>query len=280
MITRMTELAGDPIRCSEDAALHLPSVARMSDYMLGGSANFAVDRDAVDELSEFVPDRACFIQAARSFLARAVQHLVREEGIDQFLDLGSGIPTVGNVHETAQRYAPHARVAYVEVEPLAVHHARRLLGDGVGRVTVTCADLCDPGAVFNAPGVRGLIDFTRPVAVLAVEALSFVAEDDRVRRVLEAYRRATVPGSFLAISHMCPIGWTEEQLAAMVAVSERAATPGRGRTPAEIRALLPDYSLVEPGLVPAPSWRPEWEPSEAEIRSSNCYTALGRREAR
>ncbi|MHA6806155.1 SAM-dependent methyltransferase [Salinifilum ghardaiensis] len=277
MISRMVELADDPR--SEDARLHLPSLARMNDYMLGGSANFAIDREAVDGLSEVVPDGPFFIQATRSFLTRAVQHLVREEGVDQFLDLGSGIPTVGNVHETAQRHAPHARVAYVDVEPLAVHHARRLLGGSAERVSVTCADLCDPDAVLGAPGVRELIDFTRPVAVLAVEALSFVAEDERVREVLAAYHRATVPGSFLAISHASRIGWSEEQLAAMVAASERAATPGRARTPAEIRALLPGCSLVEPGLVPAPRWRPEREPSEAEVRSSNCYVALGRREA-
>lgn len=253
-----------------------PNTARMYDYLLGGSTNFAVDREAVDALLETIPDNAEYIKGNRAFLARAVRYLV-QAGIDQFLDLGSGVPTVGNVHEIAHQHDPRARVAYVDIEPVAVHHAQRLLGPDERRVTVTLADLRDPEAVLNAPGVSQLLDFSRPVAVLAVGVLPFVTDDEEAKALMATYRDATAAGSYAAISHISRIGWTEEQMAALLSVSEQTPTPECERDAVRIRALLPGYALVEPGLVPTPRWRPDVEPTEQAIQASNCYCAVGYR---
>lgn len=168
-----------------------PNIARIYDYYLGGAANFAVDRALADRTLETVPRELDYCRANRAFLARAVRTLVTEYGIDQFLDLGSGIPTVGNVHEIAHRENPHARVAYVEWEDIAAHHARRLLGEHETRVTMTKADVCDPANVLSASGVSGLLDFTRPVAVLALGILDIAHEPDGAGLV-RRYRDACV----------------------------------------------------------------------------------------
>ncbi|MHA6800246.1 SAM-dependent methyltransferase [Bounagaea algeriensis] len=252
-----------------------PNTARMYDYLLGGSANFAVDRQAVDALAGTIPDNEVYIRSNRAFLHRVVRYLVTDCGIDQFLDLGSGIPTKGNVHEIAQAENPQVRIAYVDFEPIAVHHARRLLG-GTPRVSVTEADLREPETVLSAPGVAELLDRTRPVAVLAVGVVPFL-DDEQALQALSAYRQATCRGSYLAISHLSRLGWTEEQMRALLAVSAQTSTPERERSPEQIRRLLQGYALVEPGLVPAPLWHPETTPDEDTVAGSNCYVALGHR---
>lgn len=253
-----------------------PNSARMYDYYLGGSTNFAVDRDAVHRVLRVLPEATHYMRSNRAFLWRAVRYLVRHAGIDQFLDLGSGIPTVGNVHEVAHEDDPDARVAYVDFDPVAVQHARRLLDDsGEDRVTVTELDIRDPDAVLNAPGVAGLLDFDRPIAVLAVGILPFIQDDDEVRALMARYRDANTADSYAAISHLSALSWTREQLAEALEVLEDTATPERHRDRDEIRALLPGYTFVEPGVVPAPLWRPDQPPTEEEVRTSNCYAGVG-----
>lgn len=250
-----------------------PNTARMYDYLLGGAANFAVDRQAVDALAGTIPDNAVYIHNNRAFLHRVVRYLVTDCGIDQFLDLGSGIPTKGNVHEIAHAENPQARIAYVDFEPIAVRHARRLLGD-TPRVSVTEADLREPETVLSAPGVAELLDRTRPVAVLAVGVVPFL-DDKQARRALSTYRQATCRGSYLAISHISRLGWSEQQINALLAVSAQTSTPERERTPEQLRELLEGYTLVQPGLVPAPLWHPEAAPDADTVAGSNCYVALG-----
>lgn len=259
----------------ESSGLEQSNTARMYDYLLGGSANFAVDRQAVDELAEKIPDNEVYIPSNRAFLHRAVRYLTVHCGIDQFLGLGSGIPTVGNVHEIARQHNTAARIAYVDFEPIAVRHARRLLGETRG-VTMTQADLREPRAVLTASGVSELLDFTHPVAVLAVGVVPFLT-DQQAHAALAAYRDATCPGSYLAISHISRIGWTADQMAALLAVSEQTPTPERERTPEELRALLTGYTLEPPGLVPAPRWHPDQPPEDDLVARSNCYVALGYR---
>lgn len=183
-----------------DFAEDRPNVARMYDYMLCGAHNFGPDRQQVEHLLETVPDARAMAWANRDFLRHAVE-FAADRGIDQFLDLGSGIPTVGNVHEIAHRHDPDARVAYVDYEPVAVAHAQTLLAD-IGQATMTDADLCDVSAVLGAPGVAGLLDFTRPVALLAVAALHFVRDSQVLRDVLAGYRSHLAPGSILALTHV------------------------------------------------------------------------------
>ena len=253
-----------------------PNAARMYDYYLDGNTNLAVDRAAAEEALKVGPWARTYARANRAFLGRAVRYLT-EHGIDQFLDLGSGIPTVGNVHEVAHQLNPDSRVAYVDIEPVAVAHARRLLAD-FDNVSITQADIRQPDIVLSEPGVAELLDFSRPVAVLAVAILPFVTDDIEAAEVVAGYRSACVAGSHLAISHISQLNVSDEQLAHAYEVMARTPTPVKWRTEAEIRPLLAGYTLVEPGLVWTPLWRPDpggfpaWLPEPAE---ANAYAAVG-----
>lgn len=257
----------------QELGIDRPNAARMYDYYLGGAANFAVDRQA----AERAPFVGRWARQNRSFLARAVRYLCAQ-GVDQFLDLGSGVPTVGNVHETAQAHRRHARVAYVDSDPIATRHAHTLLGANP-QVTITRADLRKPQAVLHSPGVAGLLDFTRPVAILAVAVLHFIAEQDQPQQILAGYRRACVPGSYLAISH----GATDEvhaelgqdQFQALHAAYRHTPTPVVLRRPPQIAALLHGYSLVEPGMVLLNDWRPDPQPHPLDGHASSAYALVG-----
>jgi hypothetical protein len=253
-----------------------PNAARMYDYFLDGDTNLAVDRAAAEEALKVGPWARSYARANRAFLGRAVRYLT-EQGIDQFLDLGSGIPTVGNVHEVAHQLNPAARVAYVDIEPVAVAHARRLLAD-YDSVSITQADIRRPETVLAEPGIAELLDFTRPVAVLAVAILPFVTDDTEAAEVVAGYRDACVSGSHLAISHISQLNVTDEQLAHAYEVMARTPTPVKWRTEAEIRPLLDGYTLVEPGLVWTPKWRPDSDVNPAwlpDLAEANAYAAVG-----
>ncbi|WP_406693296.1 SAM-dependent methyltransferase [Saccharopolyspora sp. ID03-671] len=250
-----------------------PNSARMYDYYLGGSTNFAVDREAAEAGLRAMPYARDYAVANRAFLRRAVSHLV-QQGIDQFLDLGSGIPTVGNVHEIAHRHNPQARIAYVDHEPVAVAHARALLGENP-MVTIDEADIRDPESVLRAHGVAK-IDFGRPVAILAVAILPFVPDQAEATALTATYRDACAPGSYLAVTHISQLAATDEQVVAAEEVMARTPTPVRWRPPHEIAELLDGYELLPPGLVPTPSWHADRPPSEDEIARANAYAAVGR----
>lgn len=246
---------------------HSPNAARMYDYFLGGSTNFMSDREAAEQALEITPEIGRFARSNRLFLGRAVRFF-RSRGIDQFLDLGSGIPTVGNVHEVAHHDGPIARVAYVDREPIAVAHARRLLGQQ-DHVTVTQADIRDPKSVLAAPGVAGLLDFTRPVAVLAVAILHFVPDADDPAATVAAYRNACVSGSYLAFSHASRITMTEQQVLSGQQVYRTTSTPLLPRSRDEIAAFLSGYTLLDPGLVPINHW-----PEATSEDAANGYAAV------
>lgn len=255
--------------------MHSPSAARMYDYYLGGTANFAVDRAAGDELLATVPEVRTYARATRAFLGRAVRYLC-DQGIDQFLDLGSGMPTLGNVHEIVRRRCGRARVAYVEIEPEVVAHAGELLR-GASGVTVTRADMRDPEAVVTAPGVRGLLDFDRPLGILAVSILPYIGDADDPSGIMARYRDQCVSGSYLAISHGTALTLTGEQVRDSEDAYRNTNTPLALRTKERIRGLLPGYDLVEPGLVPLPDWQPEPDMNERmqSTSSANGLAAVG-----
>jgi trans-aconitate methyltransferase len=242
------------------------NAARMYDWFLGGSHNFAVDREQAARVLEHLPDIVTIARANRAYLGRVVRWCA-ERGIDQFLDLGSGVPTVGNVHEVARRVARAARVAYVDFEPVAVAHGRELLA-GDDAATVTFADLRDPPGVMTAPGVAGLLDLTRPVAVLAVAVLHFVPDQPRpVADLLRDYWSHLVPGSVLAFSHSSH-DQDDEALGARVQAGADAyrgsATESTLRSRAELRALLHGLAVVPPGIVDVTAWpapRPGADPA-------------------
>lgn len=250
-----------------------PNSARMYDYYLGGAANFAADRAAAEAAQQGFPEVVTWARANRSFLGRAVAHLC-DQGIDQFLDLGSGVPTVGNVHEIAHRHNPAARVAYVDHEPVAVSHARNLLGDEP-RVSITQADIRQPEQVLASPGVAGHLDFTRPVAVLAVAILHFIPDDTELAELLATYRAACAPGSYLALSHGVITTLTPHQVELFLDSYRHTPTPAVFRTPEQITAALTGYELLAPGAVPLDQWHPDQPVDDAEAARANCYAAVG-----
>jgi len=243
----------------------------MYDYFLGGAQNFAVDREAAEQAATAFPHIRVGARVNRSYLGRAVTYLVGQ-GVDQFLDLGSGIPTVGNVHEIAHRHNPDARVAYVDYEPVAVAHARRLLADDK-RVSITHADIRRPDDVLEQ--VRPVLDFDRPIAVLAMAILHFLPDADDPFGMLATYRDACVPGSYLAISHGSQVTLTDQQIHDFLEAYARTPTPALFRDVTEIRRLLTGYELVEPGLVLLPKWHPTEPVSDVEARESNIYGGVG-----
>ncbi|MER7080637.1 S-adenosyl methyltransferase [Saccharopolyspora kobensis] len=244
-----------------------PNVARMYDYYLGGAANFAVDREAAERALAITPEIGRFARMNREFLGRVVRYLC-ERDIDQFLDLGSGVPTVGNVHEIAHQHNPDARVAYVDHESVAIAHARALLAEEP-YVSATQADIRRPAEVLSAPGVAGLLDFSRPVAVLAVAIMHFVPDADDPVGILRAYRAACAPGSYLALSHAATITMTESESQRGQGVYRSTTTPLVLRDRDEIAALFDGCDLVEPGLTPINHW-----PSQTEESPANGYGAV------
>ncbi|WP_033342486.1 SAM-dependent methyltransferase [Catenuloplanes japonicus] len=238
----------------EGVDLDRPNAARVYDYYLGGAHNFAVDRQLGDEAIAHWPELPMIMRANRAFLRRAVQYLAGS-GIRQFLDLGSGIPTAGNVHEVARAVDPSCTVAYVDRDPIAVAHGTALL-KGVPGVVAIQADLRDPAAVLAHPDVRATIDPDQPLAVLMVAVLHFVSDEDDPARIVAAYRDASAPGSALAICHSTQ-GERGDRAAEHRQFYTRTATPMTMRSRAQVAALLDGYDLVEPGLVYMAAWRPE-----------------------
>jgi len=231
------------------------------DFYLGGFHNFEADREMGRQAIAMWPELPEILQANRGFLRRAVRFLAAA-GVRQFVDLGSGIPTVGNVHEIALRAAPDARVVYVDNDAVAVEHSLAIL-DGNERTAVVHADLRDPESVLADPALTGLLDLDRPVAVLMVAVLHFVPDEADPAAVVSRFRDATVPGSYLAISH-ATAGEQPDRAAEHRGLYRRTATPMTMRTRAQITPLFDGYELVEPGLVYLPQWRPEPDGPEVE----------------
>ncbi|WP_309112554.1 SAM-dependent methyltransferase [Saccharothrix sp.] len=238
----------------DEIDLTRPSAARVYDYYLGGAHNFAVDREMAERAVAMWPDLPLIMQANRAFLRRAVRYCVAA-GVRQFLDLGSGIPTVGNVHEVARNAAPDARVVYVDMDPVAVTHSRMILGDDP-LTRVVQADLRRPDLLLDRPEVRSLLDFDQPVAVMMVAVLHFVPDTDEPAKVLAGYRDAMAPGSFLVLSHATHEG-RPDKADEHRELYRRTATPMTMRSKAEVRGLLDGFDVVDPGVVYLPLWRPE-----------------------
>ncbi|MFI9006610.1 SAM-dependent methyltransferase [Actinosynnema sp. NPDC053489] len=235
-----------------DIDLTRPSAARVYDYYLGGAHNFAVDREMAEQAIRMWPDVPLIMQANRAFLRRAVQFCV-SRGVTQFLDLGSGIPTVGNVHEVAREADPESRVVYVDNDPIAVTYSRTILGDDP-RTTVVQEDLRHPDDVLAVPEVAALLDFDRPIAVMMVAVLHFVQDDPT--KIVAAYRDAVPSGSYLVISHATHDGQDEQADEHTALYRRRTATPMTMRSKGEVEALFDGFELVDPGVVHLPLWRP------------------------
>ena len=260
---------------SVDVDLEHASVARVYDYYLGGSHNFAVDRQMGRRAIEMWPELPLAMQANRAFLRRSVRYLV-SQGITQFLDIGSGIPTEGNVHEVAQIASPEARVVYVDVDPVAVAHSRAILA-GNDRADIVQADLGDVAGILDDPRAKRLIDPTQPLGVLMVAILHFVPDADDPASIVAQYRKMMAPRSYLVISHGSHAG-RPELAQPLAELYRRTATQLTARSSLEIQALLDGFDLVPPGVVFLPLWRPD-SPADVDDRPERftTYGVVGRR---
>jgi O-methyltransferase involved in polyketide biosynthesis len=231
-----------------------PSAARAYDYFLGGSSNFEVDRVFAEGVKAISPNVPAVTLLNRSFLRRAV-HYHLDQGITQFLDLGSGIPTVGNTHQIAETEAVPARVVYVDNEPVAYHHAQAMLADN-DDVTIISADMRDVDAVLGHPKTRELLDFDQPIGLLVVGVLLYLP-DPQPADLIRRYRRHLAPGSLIAMStltdeHAGPALLAE--LDRLRAAYAQAGEPIYPRDHAEMLTWFDGLELVEPGLVTLPEW--------------------------
>ncbi|MFF4485985.1 SAM-dependent methyltransferase [Streptomyces sp. NPDC001544] len=256
--------------------ISVPSVARIYDYYLGGSYNFEVDREAARRALEFMPGLPKIMQANRAFMRRAVR-FAAAEGITQFIDIGSGIPTFGNVHEVAQEAAPGARVVYVDHDPVAVAHTEAVLA-GNDHADVVAADLRKPQEILASPQVEALIDLNRPVALLLVAILHFVEDSDDPYDAVARLSAALAPGSLLILTHASYEGIPvpAERAEGAVDVYKGIRNPLIMRSREEIARFFGGYEMVEPGLVPMPLWRPQTPPEEEDPYAFSGYAGVGR----
>lgn len=256
------------------------TAARIYDYYLGGVHNFAADQAAAKALMAMSPLVPAIARSNRAFMRRTVRYLA-EAGVRQFLDIGSGIPTVGNVHEIAQGIAPEARVVYVDIDPVAVSESLEILY-GNEHATAIRADLREPQTILNHPQVRNLLDFDKPIALLLVGILYFVTDDSEAYDAVSELLAALAPGSYVVVSHNTTdeLQYSQDHVKTAQDVYKRqTATPLRLRSRAEIARFFDGLELVEPGLVWLPQWRPEpGDPPDFvdDPRVSSALGAIGR----
>ncbi|MET9682845.1 SAM-dependent methyltransferase [Streptomyces coeruleorubidus] len=256
--------------------ISVPSVSRMYDYYLGGSHNFEVDREAARKAMEFMPGLPKIMQANRAFMRRAVRYAA-DQGISQFLDIGSGIPTFGNVHEVARAARPGARVVYVDHDPVAVAHSQAVL-EGEDDAGVVAADLLKPQEILRSPEVERLIDLNQPVALLLVAILHFVEDEDDPYGAVAELREALAPGSLLVLTHASYEGipLPPERAGGAVNVYQDIRSPLIMRSREEIARFFEGYDMVEPGLVAMPRWRPDTAPEDEDPYAFSGFAGVGR----
>ena len=246
---------GDPLPSFD---VSKPSPARMYDFFLGGKDNFPSDREAGAKVNAALGDVMThdIVWENRRFLQRAVRYLT-ESGIKQFIDLGTGLPTQGNVHEIAQELEPEARVVYVDNDPIVLAHGRALLATNA-TTTVITADIRDPAAILSDPELTALIDFSQPVAVLFVAIFHFIPDSDDPSGILAAFRERLAPGSYLALSHLTMDGPDAGEVEQVVEVYKNATSPIVFRPGHEITGFFDGFEPAEPGITRPWKWRPEY----------------------
>jgi hypothetical protein len=254
-----------------------PHPARVYDYLLGGKDNYAADRAAAHEGMKVNPNSRVPPRENRSFMRRAVGYLVREAGISQFLDIGTGIPTSPNVHEIAQGAHPRARVVYVDNDPIVLSHARALLtSSSEGRTAYIDADVRDVARILDSPDLLGTLDLSQPVALMLFAVLHFIPDDDDPYGIVGRLLAALPSGSYLALSHLTgdfdPGAW-----AGVAAVFRRSGVTMQVRSRPEVERFFDGVDLIEPGVVSLPRWRPDHqvEVGEAGLPSDAAVSVYG-----
>lgn len=247
--------AGDPDWVPAEVDTRRANVARVYDYLLGGTHNFLVDQDVARAIIAVEPNARAAGQANRAFLGRAVRYLAGT-GIRQFLDVGSGIPTQGNVHEIAQDAAPGARVVYADIDPVAIAHSNAILAGNPGAAIID-ADLREPATVLERAAATGLIDFSEPVGLLLVAVLHFIPDESDPWGIVATLRDALAPGSHLVLCHGTAEGAPAVAQAAEKIYKRAVSVDLRMRSRADIARFFAGFDPVDPGLVSIPYWRPD-----------------------
>jgi hypothetical protein len=260
---------------------NVPAPARLYDYYLGGTSNYQVDRDAAEEVRKLIPELTDAAWANRGFHQRAARWLA-ERGIDQFIDIGSGLPTVGNTHEVVQLVDPDARVAYVDNDPIVLAHSAELLGKA-DRTRVILADLRDPDVLLGHPELRSLIDFSRPVGLMMTWVMHFVAPASDPWGLVARYVEAVASGSYLVLSHVTDEKTPPRAVAAAVDLYSRASENLYFRSHAEVERFFAGLELVSPcpNTPAAVVHAGEWGADDPELADSDgsrwSYVGVGRR---
>jgi hypothetical protein len=251
----------------------VPHVARIWNYWLGGKDNYPVDREVGDQILGMLPDVARLARASRLFLNRVVWHLVAEAGIRQFIDIGTGLPTVDNTHEVAQRAAPESRIVYVDNDPLVLEQARSLLtSTPEGRTAYTHADLREPETILEA--AAGTLDFGRPIALTLMGVLEFIPDHDQAYGIVRRLLDAVPSGSYFAMYDGTNVihGEASDRIVEIWNASGNAELVLR--TPEQIGRFFDGLELLEPGIVPVTHWRPPAAPEQEPV---DAYGAVGRK---
>jgi S-adenosyl methyltransferase len=253
-----------------------PSIARVYDAFLGGKDNFAADRAVVDLTLQIAPDAATGARANRAFLRRAVRYLVEQAGLRQLIDIGSGLPTRGNVHEVAEELDPATQVLYVDNDPMVRVHGQALLACSPQTVFAT-ADIREPDKILGHPRVAEFLASGRPVGLLLLAILHHLNDNEDPAGIVARLREPLPRGSHIVVSSFRMPGPEHPEDAAKTAAVEKTFNEklgtGRWRTNEEILAWFGDWELVEPGLVPLPEWRPDGQPPE--VRDSTYHGFVG-----
>ncbi|MEY9839812.1 SAM-dependent methyltransferase [Streptacidiphilus sp. EB103A] len=271
----MTEVSGG---FTAPTNLHpeVPHPARVYDFLLGGKDHFPSDREAGEAILAMGEGGRTAVRANRAFLQRAVRTLA-ELGIDQFLDIGTGIPTAGNTHEIAQKANPEARVVYVDNDPIVLTHARALMsGPGHGVTRVLQADLREPEKILVAPEVTETLDFSRPVALLLVAVLHFLKDSEQPGEIVARLIDALPSGSYVVLSHVTGEVLTDDEVAGVGVAYSKVPAGMNLRTREQVSEFLAGVDLLEPGLVLCPFWRPEGDPAPDGDRVS-ILAAVGKK---
>ncbi|WUX69781.1 SAM-dependent methyltransferase [Streptomyces sp. NBC_01429] len=254
-----------------------PHSARFWNYFVGGKDNYDVDRAVGDQIKEIFPGLVDVALTSRHFLGRAVRHLAVDQGVRQFLDVGTGLPTADNTHEVAQRLAPDSRIVYVDNDPLVLAHARALLtSTPEGRTDYLDADLYDPESILKA--AEGTLDLSRPVALMILNTLGHVAEYEQARSLVSRLMAGLPSGSYLVISDSTST--SEGMIAASDAYNASGAVPYYVRGVEEIGGFFDGLDLVEPGIAQVTQWRQEADGADSAAGGApavDAYCGVGRK---
>jgi len=231
-----------------------PHIARVYDYLLGGKDNFDADRELGDKIKIALPGVRLGVEQQRAVLRRAVRHLVAEAGIRQIIDIGSGLPTAGNVHEVALEVAPGTRVVYVDNDPIVLAHARALMANNKTTIAIG-GDARHPAEILGNPELNELIDLEQPVGLLLCGILHHILDDEDPAGITAAYRAALPSGSYVFIHHLVANG--DPSVAAAQAELQQGTGRGQFRPKEQIEQFFEGLELVEPGLVSVAEWRPD-----------------------